>query len=112
MKEVDEKRGTLPSNPCAAAMDIDRRNKENKALWTGAQIAKAHKLRELAIEAHKDGGKVYPPNFRKTEINVKVAGARTRDKSSAGWPALDAYCTKHGIVRKVTPNGSWIYSFK
>ena len=113
MKEVTEDRGQCPAMAIAAVMDIEKRNKANKPNFTAAQIAVAEQVRTLAIEAHKDGGKVYPINYRVKELTVKVGGARERDKLSAGWPALEAYCTKHNVVKKVTSaTGSWIYVIK
>ncbi len=111
MKELIEDRGNSPANPFAAIVDIEERNAANEGNFSAALKQRAEKLRKLAAEAHKDSGRTFAPNYRAKDIRIKVEGARPRDKLSAGWPALEEYCDKHGVEKHVTKTG-WIYVIK
>ena len=110
MKITDDDRGQGPQNPFAAVADIRRRNAENSGNFTQAKKDLAVELRALAIEAHQ--AQVYPPNYRVTEITVKVEGYRARDKLRPEYDKLVAFCDKHKIDARLTAASSMIYIIK
>jgi hypothetical protein len=78
MKELDTKEaGTFAF---AAVMDAQRRNTNNKSLYTQEQIRKALSVRDLLDSAFSY--KNLYINYRKKFIAVKVEGARSRDSMS------------------------------
>lgn len=78
MKELDTKEaGTFAF---AAVMDAQRRNTNNKSLYTQEQIRKALSVRDLLDSAFSYNSLYI--NYRKKFIAVKVEGARSRDSMS------------------------------
>ena len=75
MKELDTKEaGTFAF---AAVMDAQRRNTNNKSLYTPEQIRKALSVRDLLDSAFSY--KNLYINYRKKFIAVKAEGARAKD---------------------------------
>jgi hypothetical protein len=78
MKELDTKEaGTFAF---AAVMDAQRRNTNNKSLYTQEQIRKALIVRDLLDSAFSYSNLYI--NYRKKFIAVKVEGARAKDSMS------------------------------
>jgi len=111
MKEITDDRDTTGQNPVKVLTHIREQNEANEGLHTQKLKRIANKVRTWASEIHADSGRVFAPNFRKTEITVKAEGARPRDKLHAKWDEFEAYCTLNGVEKKTTPTG-WIYVIK
>ena len=107
----DDKRGAHAPFPFAVIEDIQRRNKANRASYTQAQLSLATRLHTLATAAHNS--KVYAPNYRKSQICVKVAEYKLRDKLSKEYATLDKFCTDNNIECRLTCNNTVaIYTIK
>ena len=76
MKELENK--DAGSYAFAAARDAQRRNTNNKSLYTQDQIRKALTVRDL-LDSAVSYSNLYI-NYRKTFISVKAEGARARDR--------------------------------
>jgi hypothetical protein len=61
----------------AARMDAERRNTNNKSLYTAEQIKRAVTVHDLMHTAYSHS--LLEINYRKTFIAVKAEGARARD---------------------------------
>lgn len=61
----------VKQNSVYAAIDVKRRNKENEGNFNIAEQAFAADFHKMASEAFQ-GSTVYPPNYRKNIITVKV----------------------------------------
>ena len=75
MKELDTKEAGQFAR--AAVFDAQRRNTNNKSLYTPAQIRRALSVRDLLDSAFSY--KSLYINYRKKFIAVKVEGARAKD---------------------------------
>lgn len=111
MKEIVDDRDTTGQNPIAVIMDIKRQNSENETLHTQKLKRVADKVRKMAAEVHQNSGRVFEPNYRKTEITVKAEGARPRDKLHPKWDEFEQYCDANGVTKKTTVTG-WVYVIK
>lgn len=78
MKELDTKQAGRFA--IAAVLDAQRRNTDNKSLYTQEQIRKALSVRDLLDTAFSYNSLYI--NYRKKFIAVKVEGARSRDSMS------------------------------
>ena len=78
MKELDTKEAGQFAR--AAVLDAQRRNTNNKSLYTQEQIRKALSVRDLLDSAFSYNSLYI--NYRKKFIAVKVEGARSRDTMS------------------------------
>jgi len=78
MKELDTKRAG--GFALAAVLDAQRRNSNNKSLYTQEQIRRALSVRDLLDSAFSYHSLYI--NYRKKFIAVKVEGARARDRMS------------------------------
>jgi len=78
MKELDTKEAGRFA--IAAVLDAQRRNTNNKSLYTPEQIRKALSVRDLLDSAFSYNSLYI--NYRKKFIAVKVEGARSRDTMS------------------------------
>lgn len=86
----------------AAVLDAQRRNTNNKSLYTPAQIRRALSVRDLLDSAFSYTSLYI--NYRKKFIAVKVEGARSRDSMSKKIIALfeqqgyGVVSTQQGII--------------
>jgi hypothetical protein len=76
MKELETK--DAGNYAYAAARDAQRRNTNNKSLYTQDEIRRALTVRDLLDSAFSYSNLYI--NYRKTFISVKAEGARARDR--------------------------------
>jgi len=98
LKELDTKEAGIFA--FAAAMDAQRRNSNNKSLYSQEQVRKAVTARDL-IDTAFVYTKLYI-NYRKTFIAVKAEGARRKDSMAREVLALFE-SNGYGVVS--TPQG-------
>ena len=100
MKELDTKEAGQFAR--AAVFDAQRRNTNNKSLYTQEQIRKALSVRDLLDTAFSYNSLYI--NYRKKFIAVKVEGARSKDSMSKQIIALfetlgyGVVSTQQGII--------------
>ncbi len=104
MKIVEDERGGH-SGGVAAVLDIERRNKENKGLFSAEQIALATKLSIMVVAAHNC--RVFSPNYRETKIAVKAENWRKSCQPEYG--KLKEFCDTNGITCRRTASGADIF---
>lgn len=107
MKIVEDERGKSWGG-FGAIEDIARRNKENIVLATDAQKKLATQLQIMVVAAHNC--RVFPPNFRKTEICVKAENWRKSQQPEYG--KLKVFCDANGITCRRTASGADIFEIK
>jgi hypothetical protein len=104
MNIIYDERGTNGGG-VAAILDIERRNKANRSLFSPVQHALAAQLSLLVAQAHNC--RTFSPNYRGTKISVKAEN--WMKSCQPDYSRLVRFCDTHGITCRRTASGADIF---